>query len=52
LAVDGDDLLRIGFKQGREIGEALALLLDAVIADELPNEREELLRAARSRLRA
>jgi tRNA nucleotidyltransferase (CCA-adding enzyme) len=49
LAVDGDDLKGIGFEQGKEIGECLAYLLDAVIEGELPNAREELLSAARGR---
>ena len=46
LAVTGDDLLAIGIPQGRAIGAVLNRLLEAVIEEELPNEREALLKAA------
>lgn len=49
LAVNGNDLMSLGFK-GREIGQQLARLLDAVIDERLPNEREALLSAAESEL--
>lgn len=42
LAVNGNDLLAIGY-QGREIGEALNRLLDAVIGGKCENKREALL---------
>lgn len=41
LAVNGSDLLSLGLR-GREVGDTLARLLDAVI-DGMPNERERLL---------
>ena len=48
LAVNGDDMIALGLS-GRKIGETLDALLNSVIEDELPNERERLLEAARTR---
>ena len=45
LAVNGDDLLALGLS-GRRVGRTLDALLNAVIEDELPNDREKLLEAA------
>lgn len=42
LAVNGNDLMALGFK-GREIGKTLNLVLEQVIDEKLPNEREALL---------
>ena len=42
LAVNGNDLKEIGY-HGRGIGQALRLLLDAVIDEKVPNEKEALL---------
>lgn len=44
LEVDGRDALAMGL-EGREIGQALKWLLDAVVERHLPNRREELLEA-------
>lgn len=46
LAVSGHDLLALGIPEGPEIGRILHTLLDAVIADQLPNERGSLLETA------
>lgn len=46
LAVDGHDLLALGMA-GREVGETLAALLDAVVVGTLPNDKAALLAAAR-----
>jgi tRNA nucleotidyltransferase (CCA-adding enzyme) len=43
LAVDGSDLIEVGFVPGKQLGLALDALLDAVIEGRLPNERAELL---------
>ncbi len=43
LAVNGEDLIGLGYRPGRELGEELNTLLCAVIDEELPNEREALL---------
>ena len=49
LAVGGGDVMRaLGGGAGPKIGETLERLLDAVLADELPNEREALLAAAKA----
>lgn len=47
LAVSGDDLLALGYPEGREIGRTLSALLDAVLDERLPNERDALLAEAR-----
>ena len=48
LAVNGGDLIKsAGFTAGKAVGEALSALLDAVISEELPNDREVLLARAR-----
>jgi tRNA nucleotidyltransferase (CCA-adding enzyme) len=46
LAINGNDLLALGFPKGPEIGKTLNALLEAVLSGELPNEREPLLAEA------
>lgn len=46
LAVNGDDLKGAGILDGKTIGMALSGLLDDVINDRLPNEKQALLIAA------
>ena len=46
LAVNGKDLIEIGYKPGKEIGEVLNNLLDSVISGENINEKEKLLEIA------
>ncbi len=48
LAVNGSDLLRMGWTPGREIGETLNLLLEQVLEDPRRNNREYLLEQARN----
>ncbi len=43
LAVNGRDLMAIGIPAGKRLGETLNHLLDQVIDEQLPNEREALL---------
>lgn len=43
LAINGDDLIRAGFVPGKEIGRVLEILLEKVIGEELPNEKEKLI---------
>ena len=45
LKVDGNDLITLGIK-GKKIGEVLNLLLNEVIEEKIPNEREALLKRA------
>ena len=47
LAVRGGDLMALGFR-GPEIGACLQSLLEAVLDERLPNEREALLASARA----
>lgn len=47
LAVNGRNLIEAGIPEGPRIGQMLQRLLEAVIDDELPNEREALLERAR-----
>lgn len=49
LAVNGTDLTKLGIK-GKAIGEALDILLKAVIKDEIINEKEVLLKYLSSNL--
>jgi tRNA nucleotidyltransferase (CCA-adding enzyme) len=46
LAVDGADLIGIGYHEGPELGRALEQLLDAVVADPGLNTRQALLERA------
>ncbi len=50
LAVGGDDLLALGYREGPELGRVLRLLLDEVLADPSRNERGALLARAREEL--
>ena len=45
LAVNGKDMMALGLR-GAEIGKTLNALLDAVLEERLPNDREALLRYA------
>ncbi|MGI6668730.1 MAG: CCA tRNA nucleotidyltransferase [Acetivibrionales bacterium] len=46
LAVNGNDLIEIGFKEDREIGRVLSALLEKVLEDQSLNDRDTLLRIA------
>ena len=47
LAVDGRDLMAAGVPAGPELGEILEQLLELVIEEELPNEKDALLEKSR-----
>jgi tRNA nucleotidyltransferase (CCA-adding enzyme) len=47
LAVDGSDLLELGYPEGPELGRTLDSLLDAVVDDPSLNTREQLLERVR-----
>jgi len=51
LAVDGNDLIGIGFEPGPELGHTLRDLLRDVVDDPARNTRTALLRRARAKLR-
>ncbi len=46
LAVNGSDLMAIGFPESKLLGECLRYLLDCILDEALPNEQEALLNAA------
>lgn len=50
LAVDGADLMALGVPEGKRIGEMLNALLDDVIEERLPNEKDALLQAAKGKI--
>ena len=49
LAVDGGDLIALGMEPGPQMGAFLEDLLEAVMAGDLPNERESLLASVREK---
>ena len=51
LAVNGNDLLALGFSKDRLLGSALRALLDGVLNGTLPNEKGALLEAAKKLLK-
>ncbi len=51
LAVDGKDLMALGYPADRRLGETLTHLLEQVVEEKLPNERSALLHAATDRLK-
>ena len=50
LAVDGADLIELGFTEGPGLGRVLESLVDAVVEDPALNTREELVERARREL--
>ena len=48
LAVNGKDLIGVGYKSGKELGNTLNKLLKLVIDGDCPNEKEKLLQKAES----
>ena len=52
LAVTGGDLLALGLPPGPAVGETLSRLLDLVLDETVPNEKEALLTAARKEIKA
>ena len=46
LAVDGADLIALGYAPGKALGACLQRLLDQVVDEILPNEKAALLEAA------
>lgn len=46
LQINGRDLIKLGYRAGREIGDTLKLLLDEVLIDPSLNNREYLLKRA------
>ena len=46
LTVNGKDLMAVGFPEGKVLGDCLSFLLDCVLDEKLPNQRDALLDAA------
>ena len=46
LAVNGNDLMQIGFVAGKPLGNALNQLLEMVMDDKIENNKEKLLMKA------
>ncbi len=46
LAINGKDLIKLGFKTGRDIGDTLKFLLDEVVIDPSLNTRDYLIKRA------
>ena len=47
LSVNGNDLIDIGFTQGKDIGKTLSLLLEEVLSEIIKNEKNILLNRAK-----
>lgn len=50
LAINGNDLIQVGYNQGRKLGDVLDYLTDLVIDDENLNDRETLIKIAKEKL--
>ena len=50
LAINGNDLIELGFAPGPKLGQCLEMLLRLVQEDAIPNEKEALLRKAKESL--
>lgn len=51
LAINGEDLIRMGFKEGKEIGRTLDILLDKVMENPSLNDKKLLIGIASGRLK-
>ena len=47
LALNGHDLMELGYEAGPQLGQLRQYLLDAVLAGEVPNEKEALIEKAK-----
>lgn len=51
LKINGEDLIELGFNKGKEIGETLKYLLERVIENTELNNKEELIKLAKEKLK-
>lgn len=51
LMLNGEDLINLGFDKGKEIGETLKYLLDKVIENPKLNQKEELIKLAKEKMK-
>ncbi len=49
LAIDGDDVMALGVPEGPAVGEALEAALEAVIDEQIPNDRDALVQFVQQR---
>ena len=47
LAINGHDLMELGFEQGPDLGQCQQALLEAVLNGEIPNEKDALTQKAK-----
>lgn len=50
LTINGQDLIDIGYKSGKKLGNTLNTILQMVIDEDIPNDREKLLQEAKRRI--
>ena len=50
LAIRGSDVMSLGINQGKAVGHALRLCLEAVIDDRIANEKEALLELVKANI--
>lgn len=50
LAINGDDILSIGVKQGKAVGTLLNMCLEAIIDERITNEKEALLELVKANI--
>ena len=50
LAIDGNDLMALGFQPGPTLGQALEQLLEMVLDERVPNKKDDLLSIAKEEL--
>ena len=48
LVINGNDLIQLGYKPGKELGNVLHKLLDEVIDGNVNNDKDELLKLSES----
>lgn len=47
MAINGNDLIQIGYEPNKKLGETLNMLLNGVINEEYENDKDILLSAAK-----
>lgn len=47
LAINGKDLIKLGYKEGRALGDLLKLIEENVLEEKLPNNKTEILKFIR-----
>lgn len=50
LKINGNDIISLGVKEGKFIGEILNYLLDKVVSEEISNEHQTLIKTAQEKI--